>query len=248
MKAVCLDVGGTLWPDRPRAPGVPGIEARTLGPGMFVAAAAARLSALVGLGDGEAMALATRLADDGDERVGEVQDTAAHVANAVRAAGLGDCGVDLGLVQRAMCLPAVEVLRPFPGAHELLEAVRARDLAVAVVSNAQWRDGDAYRRDFTDLGLADFVDVYVSSVDVGYRKPHEAMFRTALDALGTNPAAAVMVGNSRVNDIAPARALGMRTVLVAIEEEPPEQILADAVCMSLAEVRDWLVAHTPDPG
>lgn len=249
IRAVLLDVGGTLWPDRPSAPQVPGVEAPAPGTDPLVTAAAARLSALVSLAAEEALVLATRLTDDRGAHLGEAQDTAGHVARVVRAAGLADRGLDLGLVQRAMCLPAVDVLRPYAGAHELLRSARDLGLAVAVVSNALWRDGDAYRRDFTDLGLAGLVDAYVSSVDVGYRKPHPAMFRTATDALDVSPTATVMVGNSTAADIAPARALGMRAVLVAIDDEPPEEARADAVCTSLGEVREWLVrtvgAHAP---
>jgi HAD superfamily hydrolase (TIGR01509 family) len=240
IRAVLFDVGGTLWPDRPSAPRVLGGGAPEPGTDPLVAAAAARVSALVGLGAEEALVLAARLADDRGAYRGDVQDTAGHVARAVRALGADGRGLDLGALQRVMCLPAAQVLRPFAGARDVLGTARELGLAVAVVSNALWRDGEAYRRDFTDLGLATYVDAYVSSVDVGYRKPHPAMFRAALDALDVAPAVAAMVGNSVANDVIPAQALGMRTVLVAIEEAPPLRSAADAVCTSLAEVGNWL--------
>jgi FMN phosphatase YigB (HAD superfamily) len=104
-------------------------------------------------------------------------------------------------------------------------------------------DGEAYRQDFADLGLADLVDAYVSSVDVGYRKPHETMFRTALDALRADPGSTVMVGNSVANDIAPAAALGLRTIHVSIEDEPPTTSPAEVICTSLADVQQWIADH-----
>ena len=240
IRAVLFDVGGTLWPDRPGAPRLPGVG--TPGPGgdPLVAAAAARISVLLGLGAAEALVLAARLADDRGADRGDAQHTAGHVARTVRAVGLDGRGLDPGALQRAMCLPAAQVVQPFTGARDVLRTARELGLAVAVVSNARWRDGEAYQRDFADLGLATYVDAYVSSVDVGFRKPHPSMFRTALDALDAAPAVAAMVGNSVANDITPARDLGMRTVLVAIEEAAPVRSAADAVCTSLAEVGNWL--------
>lgn len=47
----------------------------------------------------------------------------------------------------------------------------------------------------------------------GLRKPDVRLFLRACDDLGVEPAACVMVGDRIDNDIAPARLLGMRTVL-----------------------------------
>jgi FMN phosphatase YigB (HAD superfamily) len=142
-----------------------------------------------------------------------------------------------------MSIPARLLLTTFPGTRQLLPHVRGTGARVAVVSNAQWRDGEAYRQDFADLALADLVDAYVSSVDVGYRKPHETMFRTALDALRADPGSTVMVGNSVANDIAPAAALWLRTIDVSIEDEPPTTSPAEVICTSLADVQQWIADH-----
>ena len=53
---------------------------------------------------------------------------------------------------------------------------------------------------------------------------------------GCSPEQCIMVGNSEVNDIEPAKALGMRTVRVCIEEPPPITTRADAVVESLNEL------------
>jgi FMN phosphatase YigB (HAD superfamily) len=51
-----------------------------------------------------------------------------------------------------------------------------------------------------------------------------------------------MVGNSEAKDVLPARALGIRTIRVAIEEPPPAISAADAVTSSLDEVARLLTS------
>jgi FMN phosphatase YigB (HAD superfamily) len=52
-----------------------------------------------------------------------------------------------------------------------------------------------------------------------------------------------MVGDSERNDIVPARALGMVTVRVDIEQAVPEVTAATHRCRSLAEVAEVLSAE-----
>ncbi|HEX3055851.1 MAG TPA: HAD-IA family hydrolase, partial [Gaiellaceae bacterium] len=49
--------------------------------------------------------------------------------------------------------------------------------------------------------------------EVGWRKPHPAIFERALDALGVEPSATLFVGDTLATDVAGAAALGMRTCL-----------------------------------
>ena len=139
-----------------------------------------------------------------------------------------------------MCLPALGRVEPFAGAKHLLAGVSSRGVAVVVVSNVMWRDAEAHRRDFDDLGLSEYVSGYVSSLDVGWRKPHPSFFESAVGVAGCSASECAMVGDSERNDIAPAHARGMFTVLVAIEGPPPETTVADHVARSLDEVREVL--------
>lgn len=85
-----------------------------------------------------------------------------------------------------------------------------------IVTNVQVRGALEYWRDFTDLGIAHLIDAIVTSLDVGFHKPHPIFFEAAVRAAGCEPVACVMVGNSEANDIGPAIALGMRAIRVAI--------------------------------
>jgi putative hydrolase of the HAD superfamily len=100
----------------------------------------------------------------------------------------------------------------------------------------QVRGQREYWRDFADLGVAHLVDGIVTSLDVGFRKPHAAFFEATIREAGCGPAACVMVGNSEANDISPAISMGMSAIRVAIEEPPPAASAAHAVATSLDEV------------
>jgi HAD superfamily hydrolase (TIGR01549 family) len=58
------------------------------------------------------------------------------------------------------------------------------------------------------------VDAGISSFFHGKTKPHESIFRAALDLLEVGPDDAVMVGDTLADDIEGARAIGMRAILV----------------------------------
>jgi putative hydrolase of the HAD superfamily len=106
--------------------------------------------------------------------------------------------------------------------HALLESLRERGLKLGLVSNAldpPW----LLHRDLEQLGVAERLDAAVFSSEVGMRKPHPAIFRAALERLEVGPGEAVFVGDSLVNDVAGAAALGMRTVQAVwfrAEEDP----------------------------
>jgi len=102
-----------------------------------------------------------------------------------------------------------------------LEALRAHGLALGLVSNGQ-RDLEAFARHH---GLD--VDVCVGSMSHGHVKPHRSIFEAALAALGAAPAEAAMVGDSYADDVAGARALGMRAILLdrdGLHEGEPDRI------------------------
>ena len=221
-----------------RESGLPGIESRYLGHSGFLAAAATRLEALGVPHDGT-KGLATALADDAADRALVEQDTLSHVRSVLGASGWST--LDPGAVLDAMCVPAELVLDPFPGAIALLRDLHAAGHRLALVSNTQWRSAARYRDDFAVWDAADLFDAYVTSLDTGFRKPHPAMFLHALDLLGVRPEQAVMVGDSAVKDMAPAKALGLRTVLVAIQDLNVDPTHADAVVHSIAELRDRLL-------
>jgi putative hydrolase of the HAD superfamily len=96
--------------------------------------------------------------------------------------------------------------------HPLLDSLRDRGLKLGLVSNA-FDPGWLLREDLARMGLAERFDVAVFSSEVGLRKPHPAIFRAALDALGVAPERTLFVGDRRYEDVRGPKELGMKTVL-----------------------------------
>jgi putative hydrolase of the HAD superfamily len=97
---------------------------------------------------------------------------------------------------------AALVFEPLPGVRDALRALRARGLALAVVSNWDVSLGEELER----LGLAALVDTVVTSADAAVEKPDPAIFRLALERLGVEPARALHVGDRGEDEAGAARA------------------------------------------
>jgi putative hydrolase of the HAD superfamily len=95
--------------------------------------------------------------------------------------------------------------------HALLEALRARDLRLGLVSNA-FDPGWLLHRDLEQLGVAERIDFAVFSSELGKRKPHPAIFERALQELGVEAEDALFVGDRLYEDVRGAGELGMTTV------------------------------------
>lgn len=119
---------------------------------------------------------------------------------------------DMRRICGALAVPIPEFGTLESGAIEAVRAARGLGLKLAICSNTLVRTGEDYRRDLAHFGLAECFDAYVTSLDVGYGKPHPAMFEHALTALDTRPDEAGMVGDQPQRDILGARALGLRTI------------------------------------
>jgi HAD superfamily hydrolase (TIGR01549 family) len=104
----------------------------------------------------------------------------------------------------------------FEDAIPVLEELRAAGLRIGVVSNGI--------RDLTEFAAHHRLDVdaIVDSRSHGRVKPHPTIFQAALDRLGVEAAAAVMVGDSLEEDVEGARALGMRAILIDREDRHPD--------------------------
>lgn len=96
-----------------------------------------------------------------------------------------------------------------------LRGLRERGVRTAIVSNC-----DHFARPLVDaLGLEGEVDVAVLSVEVGAEKPRPEIYRSALEALGVEPADAVFV-DDQPPYLDGAAALGMATRHIVRSNEP----------------------------
>lgn len=96
----------------------------------------------------------------------------------------------------------------FPNARQTLLELRRRGLLLGVVTNRAF-GGERFRADLREAGLDVAWDAEAVSSEVGYLKPHPAIFAHALNLLRIPPKQAVMVGDSLADDIGGAQAVGM---------------------------------------
>ena len=118
---------------------------------------------------------------------------------------------------REVMLGSLEFV-PFPDVAPALAAL-AEHLLV-IVSN--W---DCSLADWLGpAGLLEHVDALVTSAAVGVAKPAAGIFERALELAGTRPDEVIHVGDSLENDVAGARAVGIRPVLVARDGGAPADV------------------------
>jgi putative hydrolase of the HAD superfamily len=96
----------------------------------------------------------------------------------------------------------------YPEVRPTLAVLRGKGLRLAVVSNWDERLPLLLER----LGLAGSFEAIVCSSEVGVEKPDRRIFRRALERLGVGPAAALHVGDHRLEDVEGAVAAGMYAV------------------------------------
>lgn len=97
----------------------------------------------------------------------------------------------------------------YPGTADLLEKLSAR-YRVGVIANQSLGTADRLR----ERGLLHYFQFVIGSAEAGVQKPDPKIFELALEQAGCAPGEAVMVGDRIDNDIAPANALGWKTVHV----------------------------------
>jgi HAD superfamily hydrolase (TIGR01509 family) len=98
---------------------------------------------------------------------------------------------------------------PYPDTAAVLKGLHRQGIKTAVVSNIAFD----VRPAFAAAGVADCVDEFVLSFEVGAIKPDAAIFETALTRLGVEASRTVMVGDSDEAD-GGARNVGCGFVLV----------------------------------
>jgi putative hydrolase of the HAD superfamily len=125
---------------------------------------------------------------------------------------LTDCSVSSRdqdrFIERVREISGHRHIRAFAEVHTTLAALRERGLVLAICSNWDWDLDEAVE----SAGLADTVDVLISSAWVGARKPHPRIYAHTLERLGVDADDAVFVGDTWSCDVDGPRAAGIRAV------------------------------------
>lgn len=107
---------------------------------------------------------------------------------------------------------AVEGTTVFPEVPQTLQTLLDSGVKIGIVTNA-FQTMTMRDRELNDHGLLDyFKTCRFAAADVGYLKPHPAIFEAALDCIGTQPEETVFVGDNLNADVAGAQRVGMKAV------------------------------------
>ncbi|MFC8428004.1 HAD family hydrolase [Streptomyces sp. NPDC057253] len=102
-------------------------------------------------------------------------------------------------------------VRHLPDIGGLLTALAA-DYRLAIVSNTQ--EADLVPSHLEAMGVRQLFDAVVTSYEVGWRKPHPAIYTAALNELRIAPGAAVFVGDTYEADYCGPLRAGIRSLLI----------------------------------
>lgn len=142
----------------------------------------------------------------------------------------------------------------FPDVYDVLPELQAHQVKLGLVTNAaqpiEMRD-----RELVAFNIRQYLDDYgrVTAADVGYLKPHPAVFQRAMDYLGVEPHEIVFVGDSVEADIVGSQNLNIKGVLRRIPERPnqmrlveSQEVTPDAIIDTLHDLLPCLDGWFPD--
>ncbi len=99
---------------------------------------------------------------------------------------------------------------PYPDAISTLSALRERGYRLGIIAN----QNVGLSERLSGFGLSKFLDIVVSSAEIGCSKPDRKIFKKALSLADCKAEECVMVGDRLDNDMTPAKAVGMKTVWI----------------------------------
>jgi HAD superfamily hydrolase (TIGR01662 family) len=113
-----------------------------------------------------------------------------------------------------LCSDIFAASRVVDGAPEILAAARRAGYRVCILSNTPWGTSPSHwRSHVADHAFArESCDAVIFCGDVGYRKPHQAIFQHCMRTLRTVPEKTVMVGDSLTSDVLGAQRCGLSGV------------------------------------
>jgi putative hydrolase of the HAD superfamily len=130
-------------------------------------------------------------------------------------------------------------------AGDVLRQLHSKGLRLGVLSNTHWPPA-GHERILQRDGLLELIDARVSTSALVHTKPHREAFQAILTRSAVTPQYAVMVGDRPIADIAGARAIGMRAVLLSNEAVPAGSVAPEAhiTCLSelLPVIDQWMGA------
>ncbi len=149
-----------------------------------------------------------------------------------------DCDqIDVDQVMHVYNMEPIPGVALYADTKPVLESLRQRGYKIGLITNSMM---PMWMRDIElqAYEIIEYFDVRLTSGDVGYMKPHPAIYHKAVEELNISPEQALFVGDRPANDIAGANAAGLISVLMSpphIERELND-IAPDHIITSLSEL------------
>ena len=128
-----------------------------------------------------------------------------------------------------------------------LEQLTERNYLTGVIAN-----GKSKIKQFRlhSLGIEHVINYLSTSEMVGYRKPHPKIFEDMIAQLGVTPNEMMYVDDDALNDVAPARAMGMVSVWFKQEDAEIEPLAeeVDYTITTIEEILDILPQQSAGKG
>jgi putative hydrolase of the HAD superfamily len=125
-------------------------------------------------------------------------------------------------------------IKPFEELRSTLEEIKERGVSIAVLSDFPVEDK------LITLGIADLVDVSLSSEESGYLKPSLHPFSLLLSSIGVHAMRVLYIGDSYTKDCQGAKGAGMKTALLG-KRPTGDGANADLVASSWKELAAQLL-------
>lgn len=174
--------------------------------------------------------------EDRDVFLREGQPSDAVIADLAKLKGLdwSEAEVEKLAERKHEIFQEVQEAEPYPGALDVLDALRERGIPMGLVTGTDPRNVEILLGDRVD----DF-DVVVTGADVDEGKPESEPYDRAVEALGLDPEEVLVVENAPLGIFAAERA-GTPVVAVSTTLPPEDLGAAREVLDELADVLDLL--------
>ncbi|MBD5157572.1 MAG: HAD family hydrolase [Butyrivibrio sp.] len=106
---------------------------------------------------------------------------------------------------------------PYPETVDTMKKLKQNGIKIGILTDVAYGMDNEFS--LADISvLSDFIDVSVTSVDVGYRKPNSAGYLKLLNSLGVYPDEMIFIGDEE-KDIIGAKKLGIVSALINRSKE-----------------------------
>ncbi len=126
---------------------------------------------------------------------------------------------------------------PFPGVVSGLREIHNAGILIAAVTNASTHHAEER---LNLIGVRDLIQLIITPESTGRKKPDPEVYRLASEMMNCHAHRACVLGDNLVNDIAPARMLGMYGIHARYGNRLPKEfagdVVADAVVDSFYDV------------